>query len=274
MSEASAPAIDDLGALRQTLLAEFRAHGHTDEAYLVHHLPRFVATLRTFLDAGEARRGERVLDVGAHWLHQARLWRRAGYAVTALDLPATLMLPSVRSFAAAHDIGLLPCASLEKAEELDVLPDDSVDIVLFAEILEHLTFNPLRLWTQVHRVLRPGGRIVVTTPNYYAWGARAWQLRRFLRGEGGGLSVDELLATPTHGHHWREFSLSEVIRYFTRLSPDFAVVRRCYPADTASVAQSRVARRLQRHVPWLRPSLHVEITLTGKQHGITARAAW
>lgn len=271
----AAPAEDaTLPRLQQRLLADFHAHGHTDQAYLVHHLPRFASTLRTFLGDGAPRPAERVLDIGAHWLHQAWLWRREGHAVTALDLPATLSLPSVRSFAAAHGIMLLPCASLEKAVELEVLADDSVDIVLFTEILEHLTFNPLRLWTQLHRVLRPGGRIIVTTPNYYAWGARAWQLRRFLRGGGGGLGVDELLTTPTHGHHWREYSLSEVVRYFALLSPDFSVARLCRPPHFESATPSRLARLLQRHVPWLRPHLHVEIALTGKHHGITARATW
>ena len=44
-------------------------------------------------------------------------------------------------------------------------PDASFDAVVFSELIEHLGVNPLRALAEIHRVLRPGGIVVVTTPN-------------------------------------------------------------------------------------------------------------
>ena len=48
------------------------------------------------------------------------------------------------------------------------LPDGSVDLVHAAEIIEHL-YDPDLLIEECARVLRPGGHLVVTTPNLHAW---------------------------------------------------------------------------------------------------------
>lgn len=251
-------------------------HGGTDIAYLAHHHQRFLTTLETFDRTWDRRRGARVLDVGAHWLHQAVMWRMAGYAVTALDLPLTLELPSVRSLAEAEGIRLLPNADLEHCPALAGVPDDAFDVVLFTEILEHLTFNPVRFWREIHRVLAPGGRIVITTPNYYAWNGRVWHWGRFLTGFGGGLSVDEILGTHTYGHHWREFARKELIRYFGLLSPDFVTVKALTMRNYYPRSGDRVpfAERLFERIPWLRPNLHLEIELVAKRHGIVIEPRW
>lgn len=44
-------------------------------------------------------------------------------------------------------------------------PDASFDVVLFCELLEHLAINPVFALAEIHRVLRPGGHLIVTTPN-------------------------------------------------------------------------------------------------------------
>ena len=52
------------------------------------------------------------------------------------------------------------------AYELD-LADESVDCVTFQEVIEHLE-GPAVAVKEINRVLRPGGVLVVTTPNAYA----------------------------------------------------------------------------------------------------------
>jgi SAM-dependent methyltransferase len=241
------------------VLAACRRHGETDEAYLVHHYPRFLRTFDRFHATTPPRRGARVLDLGAHWLHQALVWREAGYEVVAVDIPATFSLDAVRALAEAHAIQLLACADLDAARELERIPDASIDVVLFTEIIEHITFNPRRLWDQVRRAMAPGARIVVTTPNYYAFGSRAWQLRRVLRGGGGGIRVEDILDTPTYGHHWKEFSAAELTRYFELLSPEFRTVKLEFTGEETSPSPRRSVRWLQRRLPWLRPELHLEV---------------
>jgi SAM-dependent methyltransferase len=47
-------------------------------------------------------------------------------------------------------------------------PDASFDVVIFSEIIEHLAINPVRALAEIHRVLRPDGIVIVTTPNHLA----------------------------------------------------------------------------------------------------------
>lgn len=117
---------------------------------------------------------------------------------------------------------------------------------------------------------------MVTTPNYYALTRR--HVKRW-RGwfDGGGITVDEILATPTHGHHWKEYTRSEVERYFRLLSPDF-VVHRALCIDDVPAGPTPLARRLahvlRTCVPLLRERLHVEIDLPAKTRGITSDPQW
>jgi SAM-dependent methyltransferase len=46
------------------------------------------------------------------------------------------------------------------------LPDASVDTVISCETIEHLP-DPVQALREFRRVLRPGGRLVLTTPNYF-----------------------------------------------------------------------------------------------------------
>src|SRR4030095_4104361 len=44
-------------------------------------------------------------------------------------------------------------------------PDEHFDVVVFSELIEHLGVNPVRALAEIHRVLRPNGVVIVTTPN-------------------------------------------------------------------------------------------------------------
>jgi 2-polyprenyl-3-methyl-5-hydroxy-6-metoxy-1,4-benzoquinol methylase len=46
--------------------------------------------------------------------------------------------------------------------------DESVDVVYAGEVIEHV-YNPDSFLSECHRVLRPSGRLVLTTPNLQAW---------------------------------------------------------------------------------------------------------
>jgi 2-polyprenyl-3-methyl-5-hydroxy-6-metoxy-1,4-benzoquinol methylase len=55
-------------------------------------------------------------------------------------------------------------------------PDASFDAVTLIEIVEHLR-DPLALLKECARVLKPGGVVLVTTPNAHSWTARAMGAR-------------------------------------------------------------------------------------------------
>ena len=50
-------------------------------------------------------------------------------------------------------------------------PEDSFDLVLMSHVIEHV-HDPLATLANIHRVLRPAGSLVVTTPNADGWGNR------------------------------------------------------------------------------------------------------
>ncbi|ODU36093.1 MAG: hypothetical protein ABS97_01805 [Lysobacteraceae bacterium SCN 69-320] len=267
-------------ATLQTLEDRLRPYGASDFDYLRHHYARYRMTKREFeSDWPRVASDSHVLDIGAHWLHQCALYALDGYRVTALDLPATLECASTAAFARDHGIELIVCRDLERpASALAALADDSVDVVLFTEILEHITFNPVALWREIHRVLKPGGRIVVTTPNYYALRGRSWAPQRLLQRFGAGPSTWEILYKPTYANHWKEYSLREVIHYFCLLSGDFITRKALHQPEYADGYLQRRAGRLlrwlERRIPLLRPDLYVEIELSHKQAGINIEPAW
>jgi len=256
----------------------FEACGGTDMPYLRAHFPRYLATLERFLERWDRDTTGSLLDIGAHWLHQSLLYSLHGFSVTAVDVPTTFEDPHVRALAEHHRIRLLADPLPEQAEALRTLPDDSFDVVLFTEIIEHITFNPVAMWREIHRVLKPGGHLVVTTPNYYALRGRAWHWRRFLGGGGSGVEVDELLQLPTFAHHWKEYSLRELRRYFQRLSEDFAclaaIQTEAYRSSASHPRLDFAARRIEKWLPPLRPNLYMHLRLERKECGIGIEPSW
>jgi len=258
--------------------ALFAAHGDSGAEYLRRHFPRFAATKQRLFSHRNRPAGNQVLDVGAHWLHQAVLYAIHGFAVTALDLPATLDLDSVRTLAQAHSIRLLPNADLEYPTALKDIADDTFDIVLFTEVIEHLAFNPVAMWREIYRVMKPGARIVVTTPNYYALRTRLRQSARTLRLLGGSVPVEQVLTLHTLGHHWKEYSRRELIRYFALLSPDFTCRNFAYAEAYQPAMLQRtggaIVRWLEHAIRPIRPDLYLEIELTRKDKGIVVEPHW
>lgn len=250
-------------------LQYLRPYGHTDEDFLRVHFDRLLGTYRQF-SSHCSRKEAKVLDIGAHWLHQSLLFALSGHRVTAADFSATFKYESVRKLATDHNIDLLIYDEIASGEALHELHDSSVDVVLFTEILEHITFNPVAFWKEIYRILAPGGRIVVTTPNYYKLLGRAWQWRRFLSGYGGGIGSREILITPTYGHHWKEFSRKEVCQYFRELSPDFHI-HRAIEVNSHLVEPRTLPGRM---LSWMLPQLYVEVDLVEKRHGIQVEAQW
>jgi 2-polyprenyl-6-hydroxyphenyl methylase/3-demethylubiquinone-9 3-methyltransferase len=132
----------------------------------------------------------------------------------------------------ALEIGadLLNYTSLESKEALSNIPENSIDVVNFADIIEHITFNPINMWKGIYRILKPGGHIYVTTPNSMNFDRLYLKLKTLINECGYGINTPEIFSEGTYGHHWKEFSIPELNRYFTMLSPDFHIIR----AETSS----------------------------------------
>jgi SAM-dependent methyltransferase len=58
------------------------------------------------------------------------------------------------------------------------LPDDSLDSILCTEVLEHVP-DPLAVWREFHRLLRPGGKVLLATPMSWPGHEEPYDFYRF-----------------------------------------------------------------------------------------------
>jgi len=103
--------------------------------------------------------------------------------------------------------------------------DETFDVVVIGELLEHIR-EPKRLVDQARRVLRPGGRLVGSTPN----GFRVKNRLRFLSGRPP--EVD-----PTHLHLFSPADVRELLADFDEPQIQFVAGRfaRLHPRWFANV---------------------------------------
>jgi SAM-dependent methyltransferase len=91
--------------------------------------------------------------------------------------------------------------------ESDSFPyeDNQFDVVIFAEIIEHLLNNPCGVLREIRRVMKPEGILILTTPNV----ARLENVARTISGEN---IYDPYSGHGPYGRHNREYTVSELVR--------------------------------------------------------------
>lgn len=77
--------------------------------------------------------------------------------------------------------------------------NESFDFVSIAEVIEHLE-NPRGTLREISRVLKPGGRVVITTPNVLNLKSRLMFLFTGFHNLFGPLTVNPINKHSTHGH--------------------------------------------------------------------------
>jgi len=113
--------------------------------------------------------GQRLLEIGCGSGAFLARMRRLGWDVCGLDTD-----PDAASWG-RQAYGLnIGCSTLEQAD----FSADSFDVITMNHVIEHV-HDPVALMTECHRILRPGGRLILTTPNANSWGhkifARSWR---------------------------------------------------------------------------------------------------
>jgi len=254
----------------------FSQFGVTDEKYLAAHWARYTKTRDFALSPIPSAARLDILDMGSHWLHNAFLYANRGHRMIGSDTTNPTTFPSVVKAAEAMKMDLRVTHRMELADSIAGLPDDSVDLVLFCEIIEHMAFNPIPFWKQVYRVLRPGGRIIVTTPNSMYHRSISERMNRMLTGNGYGPRINEIMANGTYGHHWKEFSLPELQSYFAFLSPDFDTSR--YQYITHDIDVSAPLGSLESHISQFvevrAHNIYLDVSLPEKKAGIQVSPPW
>jgi glycosyltransferase involved in cell wall biosynthesis/SAM-dependent methyltransferase len=127
------------------------------------HLTRFVRTLE-LTPPGTAE--DRVLEMGAYMQITPALKHLLGYGEVRGSYLGSLGQVDHRE--AASTRGERFCCEIDLFDaERDPFPypDGHFATVLCCELLEHLYHDPMHMMAEINRILRPGGALVLTTPN-------------------------------------------------------------------------------------------------------------
>jgi len=257
--------------IEQALLETKRivlADGNQFEISYLGHLSRYKLTLRRIMQL--LPNGGCILDVGSHYLHQSVALRLLGYDVTGMDVSAFSGQPHIKDRSQLYNIDNHIVENFGDGSFLKYY-SNKFDLVLFTEIMEHITFNPVRFWLRIYEMMKIGSDIYITTPNSLT----PWKMLAILKNliilRGTGLPVKAILNTVTYGHHWKEYSSKEIKNYFSLLSPDFVVSIAYYdyrPSQPWTPSLQKNAEKIStwfsRLIPPFREELDVVVRLQAK----------
>jgi SAM-dependent methyltransferase len=234
--------------------------------YLEYHRRRYQDTLRLLPDG----QGRKLLDVGSFPGHLSALAQARGWEVAGLnnDIEGAAPWATFLDRCAARKIEILSC---DVEREPFPLPTASVDAALFCELFEHLYWNPFHTLREIFRVLRPGGLLVLTTPNQ----RRVETLFRFLHGWGPQPPVSRpfhaLFPSLLYHRHNREYTAREIAYFLARqgkdlydFEPDAVYYADCLDADheiptVTGRGAGWIEQRLGRVLRWAIPGVRGQL---------------
>lgn len=144
-------------------IASFAQAENGSQSYVETHLTRLERTLAITPPGGPDRR---VLEMGAYFHITPALKTRLGYGEVRGCYYGPAGGQHRRSVTSQAGETFECTVDLFDAEK-DPFPytDAYFDTVLCCELLEHLTLDPLFMMAEINRILKPGGHLVLTTPN-------------------------------------------------------------------------------------------------------------
>jgi 2-polyprenyl-3-methyl-5-hydroxy-6-metoxy-1,4-benzoquinol methylase len=111
-----------------------------------------------------AQPNRRLLDVGCGDGRMLKLMQDLGWCVEGVDFDP-VAVENGKNKGLKVRLGTL---------EDQIYPDNHFDVITMSHLIEHVC-DPLRLLLECYRILKPGGRLVVVTPNSGSWGHRIFR---------------------------------------------------------------------------------------------------
>jgi ubiquinone/menaquinone biosynthesis C-methylase UbiE len=134
-----------------------------NKSYFTNHIKRYIETLN-ILGKGNPRM--KLLDIGISEMFMILLQKFTHYRLYGGHYGEYRSKNSVRlKNSECGDIVAYRSIGFNAEKDKFPFKDAFFDIVLFCEVLEHLTCDPMFAIGEINRVLKPGGRVIITTPN-------------------------------------------------------------------------------------------------------------
>jgi SAM-dependent methyltransferase len=181
---------------------------------------RKIRILRYILAHTPENQMPRLLDVGAQFGALAIYATQLGCHAAALDYG--MYAKAFREAVSDRGVDYRECDL-----ELEPLPfaDNSFDFATYTDVIEHHAFSPKRVLAEIHRVLVPGGRLILATPNH----ASIYNRIKLCFGGSVNDEFDYFFNTTadakTYPGHHREFTRAEIRSALEQT--DFRVLECC-----------------------------------------------
>jgi SAM-dependent methyltransferase len=190
----------------------------TGDEYHITHAARLAYTLEVLYREGVAE-GGRVLELGTTGFFPIAVESLfPGVAIDVTNFDGAWAL--IESFV-KDPVSQVVCELAGKSAavtafsidlEYDVIPaeDETYDVVLCCEVLEHMEIDPMHMLSEVNRVLKTGGKLIMTTPNILS--SQAWA--KMLAGYAPHFFMQYHKSREYHRHNY-EYGVREVHNILT-----------------------------------------------------------
>ncbi|GLI33410.1 hypothetical protein DAMNIGENAA_08430 [Desulforhabdus amnigena] len=153
-----------------------------------------------------------ILEFGSVPLLLTNALVKTGYQVTGIDIAPERFNSTIKSL----NINIIKC-DIER-QRLPI-EDNSYDLSVFNELFEHLRINPIFTMSEVLRVLKPSGILLLSTPNLRSLKGIINFLFKNQAFSSSGDIFEEYEKLDKLGHmgHVREYTSDEVVKFLNKV---------------------------------------------------------
>ncbi len=229
----SANSLEIIEQCAQKLSPEDKRLSEWHNSYVTNHKSRIALDLDIAKD--QVHHGNSILEFGSVPLLFTAALAASNYNVTGIDIAPERYKETI----AKLRIDVIKCDI-----ESERLPfaDNSFDTVVFNEIFEHLRINPVFTLSEVLRVIKPGGHMMLSSPNLRSlYGLVNFLIKNRAYSCSGNIYAEyQKLEKPGHMGHVREYTTKEVIEFLENIG--FAVTTIIYRGSFNTNFKQIVAR--------------------------------